>query len=126
MLSLKMVEVMLSNELGAAVSLSSSFWGETAQESPVKELLEIAMSLSSDRVANVRLNVGRVIGNVIHTLDDSEVSFIMSVMKAQLEDEEKQPNGGDRDVMFFARRAIARASSRLEEGSTSTGRESLA
>ena len=126
MLSLKMVEVMLSNELVTAVSLSSSFGGEMAQESPVKELLEVAMSLSSDRVANVRLNVGRVIANVMHTLDDSEVSFMMNVMKAQLEEEEKEPNGGDRDVLYFARRAISRASSRLEDGSTSTGRESLA
>jgi hypothetical protein len=121
MLSLKMIEVMLSNEVGTVVSLSSSFGGETNQESPVKELLEVAMSLSSDRVANVRLNVGRVIGNVLHALDDSEVSFMVNVMKAQLEEEEKQPNGGDRDVLYFAKRAISRANARLEEGSTSTG-----
>lgn len=120
MLSLKMIEVMLMHGVGTVGSASSSFGGEADQASPVQELLDVAVSLSTDRVANVRLNVGRVMGNILHVLDDSELSLVMNALKHQLEEEQKQPFGADRDVLYFAKRAIARSQARLEEGSMST------
>ena len=120
MLSLKMVEVMLVNGVLSVGSASSSFGGDADQPSALQELLDVAVSLSTDRVANVRLNVGRVLGDVLHVLDDSELSLVTNALKHQLEEEEKQPGGGDRDVLYFAKRAIARSSARLEEGSMST------
>jgi len=120
MLSLKMIEVMLSNGVGIVASASSSFGGETDQPSLIQELLDVAASLSADRVANVRLNVGRVLGDILHVLDDSELSFVINALKHQLDEEENQPGGGDRDVLYFAKRAIARSQARVEEGSMST------
>jgi HEAT repeat protein len=119
MLSLKMIEVMLTNGVGT-VGSASSFGSEMEHASPLQELLDVAVSLSTDRVANVRLNVGRVLGNILHVLDDSELSLVINALKRQLEEEEKQPFGGDRDVVYFAKRAISRSQARLEEGSMST------
>ena len=120
MLSLKMIEVMLSNGVVTVGSASSSVGGEMEQTRAIQELLEVAASLSTDRVANVRLNVGRVFGNIIHVLDDTELSFMVKTLKEQIEEEEQQPGGADRDVLYFAQRTISRAHTRLEEGSIST------
>lgn len=108
MLSLKMIEVMLTDGVGTIGATSSSAGGDSDRTSPVQEVLEIAVSLSTDRVANVRLNVGRVFGNILHLLDESELSYVTNALKHQLEEEEKQPYGGDRDVLYFAKRAISR------------------
>ena len=122
LLSLKMIEVMLLNGVYSPRSISPSAGGEAdvGFTSPLHELLEVAVSLSSDRVANVRLNVGRVIGNVIHVFEDAELSLVMNTLKEQIEKEERQADGGDRDVLFFAKLALSRAQARLEEESFNT------
>jgi hypothetical protein len=66
--------------------------------SPLHDLVEVAVSLSNDHVANVRLNVGRVFGNVIHLFEDAKLSFVMKALKEQIEEEERQADGGDSDV----------------------------
>lgn len=122
LLSLKMIEVMLLNGVYPPRSISPSAGGEAdlVLTSPLNELLEVAVSLSSDRVPNVRLNVGRVIGNVMHVFEDAELSLVMKTLKEQIEEEERHDDGGDRDVLFFAKLAISRAKARLEEGSFNT------
>ena len=113
LLSLKMIEVMLLNGVCTPTSMPPSDGGNVDESptSPIRELLQVAISLSSDRVANVRLNVGRVIGNAIHVFDDADVLLLTKALEQQIEDEEKDTERNDRDVIFFARSAIERAQS---------------
>jgi HEAT repeat protein len=122
LLSLKMIEVMLLNGIfqPQAISPSTGDEADVSVTSPLHDLVEVAVSLSNDRVANVRLNVGRVFGNVIHLFEDAELSFVTKALKEQIEEEERQADGGDRDVLFFAKLAISRANTPLEEESFNT------
>eukprot|EP00970_Alexandrium_tamarense_P004155 scaffold695_cov196-Alexandrium_tamarense.AAC.17 len=117
LLSLKMIEIIITNGLCPATfkgadnvnsSLSScddSVLGSVA-ESPVRMILDIAASLASDRVANVRLNVGRVLAAIMLLLETSDVDFSVNVIEKQLHDERGRPQGGDRDVVYFAQQAL--------------------
>jgi hypothetical protein len=122
LLSLKMIEVMLLNGIYQPKAISPSTGDEVdvSVTSPLHDLVEVAVSLSNDRVANIRLNVGRVFGNVIHLFEDAELSFVTKALKEQIEEEERQADGGDRDVLFFAKLAISCAYTRLEEESFNT------
>jgi hypothetical protein len=117
-----MIEVMLLNGIYQPKAISPSTGDEVdvSVTSPLHDLVEVAVSLSNDRVANIRLNVGRVFGNVIHLFEDAELSFVTKALKEQIEEEERQADGGDRDVLFFAKLAISRAYTRLEEESFNT------
>ena len=81
--------------------------------SPIKELASIALSLTQDRIANVRLNVGRVLVDVLHVFEDEELSFIKEVLSEQLNSERER--AGDRDVIFFARKCVERAEGLLDD-----------
>jgi hypothetical protein len=112
-----MIEIIITNGLCPATfkgadnvnsSLSScddSVLGSVA-ESPVRMILDIAASLASDRVANVRLNVGRVLASIMLLLETSDVDFSVNVIEKQLHDERGRPQGGDRDVVYFAQQAL--------------------
>lgn len=117
MLSLKMVEVVLLN--GVCPPVGNMCPDETEKgsccSSPLRELVEIVTSLSQDRTVNVRLNVGRVIGNIINIFEEDELRFITEELLVQIEAEKTRDGGGDRDVLYFAKRAICRAQLRLEE-----------
>jgi hypothetical protein len=117
-----MIEVMLLNGIfqPQAISPSTGDEADVSVTSPLHDLVEVAVSLSNDRVANVRLNVGRVFGNVIHLFEDAELSFVTKALKEQIEEEERQADGGDRDVLFFAKLAISRANTPSEEESFNT------
>jgi hypothetical protein len=112
-----MIEVMLLNGIYQPEAISPS---NVSVTSPLHDLVEVAVSLSNDRVANVRLNVGRVFGNVIHLFEDAELSFVTKALKEQIEEKERQADGRDRDVLFFAKLAISRAHTRLEGESFNT------
>jgi uncharacterized membrane protein YgcG len=79
----------------------------------VKELASVALSLTHDRIANVRLNVGRVLLEVLHVLEEEDIQFIMNVLQEQLHSEPDR--GNDRDVLYFGKRCIQRAEFLLEE-----------
>jgi len=108
-LCLKMIEVILMNGL---CSLKKKF--VLGQQSAVtyRELFNIANSLASDSIPNVRLNFGRVVCSLIPILDDEELSIWTKAVQEQIEKEENQVNGGDRDVLYFARRALFRSKER--------------
>ncbi|KAL7484354.1 hypothetical protein ACHAW6_009992, partial [Cyclotella cf. meneghiniana] len=122
LLCLKMIEIIITNGLCPAphrradsnnkldISLNSSFdtTSESVSdaESPVKLILDIAVPLASDRVANVRLNVGRVFGSIMPLLDRTEADFAMTILEKQLEEEKSRPRGGDRDVLYFSQQAM--------------------
>ena len=84
-------------------------------DSPMRELAVIALSLTTDRIANVRLNVGRVLESVLHVYEDDDLSFIKEVLLQQIESEKERKGGGDGDVLFFAQRCVNRAKLILED-----------
>jgi HEAT repeat protein len=119
LLSLKMIEVVLLNGVCPTKWYSKS--GEELTDSPTRELVTIALSLTTDRIANVRLNVGRVLETILHVFDDKDVAFIKEVVLEQLSTEKAREGGGDPDVIYFANRCILRASTLLEDRSSLGG-----
>lgn len=103
-----MTEVILVNGICAPKRKSSNQLDET-QPPPNRELLNIALSLASDSIANVRLNFGRVACSLVSVLDDEEFGLWIKAVQEQIETEKSFACGGDRDVLFFAKRALLRA-----------------
>lgn len=99
MLSLKMVEAILIHGMCPGNSI-------VGEKSPQRDLVEVALSLACDNVANVRLNVGRTFCTIMSLLEEDEVTLATKTLQNQLDAELRRDNGGDRDVVFFARRAI--------------------
>jgi len=124
MLCLKMVEVIVSNRVCSGshsrklFPVSTNEVSTTTTPSPLREILEVASSLSADKVANVRLNVGRVFKDIMETLVDvCDIEFVTSVLEEQLTTETSRQSG-DRDVIYFAKGALTRARDRLSEHSS--------
>ena len=131
LLSLKMVEIIVTNGLcqtsrsGIEVENSSPPWpmrddesvssSVTESERPVRTILNIAASLTSDKVANVRLNVGRTFAAIMSFLDHSDVDFAMETLEKQLDEETARSGGGDRDVIYFSHQAISMAQSMRQQ-----------
>ncbi len=126
LLGLKMIEIIIIN--GLCLETSSASVIETESycpsspareddesigssfadcERPVRLILNIAASHTSDKVANVRLNVGRTFGSILPLLDRSDVDFVVEKLQKQLEEETSRSGGGDRDVIYFAQQAIS-------------------
>jgi HEAT repeat protein len=120
-LSLKMVEVILANGICPARKKSSraSLSDDAQPISPQLDLVGIATSLSSDNVANVRLNFGRVACSIISLVEEEELGLLTKSLQDQIETERKRERGGDRDVLFFATRAILRVKERDDVSLTS-------
>ena len=120
LLSLKMVEIILTHGLCHASSnisehivQSSNSESLSPAKSLVQENLKVLKFLSCDDIANVRLNVGRVLYNVIMTLEEEDLRFSIGILNNQIETEDVRQRGGDRDVLFFAKRAKRSAQDRL-------------
>lgn len=126
LLSLKMVEYIFINGLCPTISSAAEVDVEnhcpsspardddesisssvTDCEKPSRLILNIAASHSSDKVANVRLNVGRTFGSILPLLDRSDVDFVVETIQKQLDDETSRSGGGDQDVIYFAQQAIS-------------------
>eukprot|EP00549_Striatella_unipunctata_P007288 CAMPEP_0118725816 /NCGR_PEP_ID=MMETSP0800-20121206/33351_1 /TAXON_ID=210618 ORGANISM="Striatella unipunctata, Strain CCMP2910" /NCGR_SAMPLE_ID=MMETSP0800 /ASSEMBLY_ACC=CAM_ASM_000638 /LENGTH=854 /DNA_ID=CAMNT_0006634559 /DNA_START=259 /DNA_END=2824 /DNA_ORIENTATION=+ len=115
MLCLKMIEAILLNGVCPIEKKTNIKEGEPKPVSPIRSLMDVAASLANDRIANVRLNVGRVLGNIIGTLEEEDLHLVVKTLETQVYQEMNRANGGDRDVLFFARRAIRRAMLRIED-----------
>lgn len=126
LLSLKMVEVILLNGVCPNKWYSTPEGDENLADTPTRELVTIALSLTSDRIANVRLNVGRVLETVIHVFEEQEVEFIKVVLLEQIESEKEREGGGDVDVLFFSNRCVNRAKAVLDERAQGPAREEVA
>ena len=132
MLGLKMIEVILLNSMcpptkNKARTVVTDSDGKEAAIPPLKAILDIAGSLSEDRVVNVRLNVGRVFAGIGHhpVLEEDELNFIVDVVEKQLSTEQAKEKGRDRDVVYFAKQAISVVRSRTEDTSLSQDDASL-
>jgi hypothetical protein len=116
-LTLKMIEVILTS--GVCPTKRKHMQKKSAREpqklpSPRRELIEIALSLSLDSVANVRLNFGRLADTVLSTLEDEELQLLLKALEEQINQEKKRQQGGDRDVIYFAMRAMVRCKEKEE------------
>lgn len=120
MLSLKMIEIIITNGLCPARldvvesgDVSPSSRNDTSEvatkESAVRSILSIAASLALDTVPNVRLNVGRVLAVIVGMLDRSNAEFAVSILEQQIEEEKKRGAGCDRDVIYFAQQALSQS-----------------
>jgi hypothetical protein len=76
------------------------------KNSPLRELLKVTLSLAEDRIANVRLNVGKVLGTVIHVFREEECRVIKYALLQQIKKERANESRQDRDVLYFAEKCI--------------------
>jgi len=99
-----------------ARSCSSRSVTSTPEKSSLRDLLEMASSLSSDKTVNVRLNVGRVLGDVVDECSSSRenIEFIIRSLEELLDSESSRSGGGDRDVLYFTECSLSRAQRALE------------
>lgn len=111
LLSLKMIEVIIANGICPARRRTLR---QDSSDPPRLELLKIAISLSLDSVANVRLNFGRLVYSVVLLVDDEEVAALTNALNEQMNAEQERERGGDRDVLFFASQAITRSKEKDE------------
>lgn len=105
LLCLKMVEVILLNDVCPARWKDEAANAE-GKNTPLRELLKLTLSLSDDRIANVRLNVGRVLGTVIHVFGEDECRVIKYALLQQLKKEKSTEGRQDRDVNYFATKCL--------------------
>ena len=126
LLSLKMVEVILLNGVCPNKWYSTPKGEETLADTPSRELVTIALSLTSDRIANVRLNVGRILETVVHVFEEQDIEFIKVVLLEQVESEKERDGGGDRDVIYFSNRCVYRAQVILDDRAQGPAREEVA
>jgi hypothetical protein len=118
LLSLKMVQTVLTS--GACPSRwKGGDDHDRLADTPMRELASIALSLTADRIANVRLNVGRSLEPVLHVFEDDDIGFIQQVLLQQMDQERNGPaddgGAGDRDVLFFANGCVQKAKQILDD-----------
>lgn len=114
LLSLKMVEVILLN------GVCPNKWYGTkvfSEQTPTRELVAVALSLHTDPIANVRLNVGRMLEGVLHVFEQNEVILIIETLATQIKNEQENSCEADIDVLYFSDRCVRRAKSIQEERS---------
>jgi hypothetical protein len=105
--------------LGCAYgSLGTQSWKDEeanaeGKNSPLRELLKVTLSLAEDRIANVRLNVGKVLGTVIHVFGEQECRVIKYALLQQLKKENANEQRQDRDVVYFASKCLEKLRQKL-------------
>jgi len=107
LLCLKMVEVILINNVCPAKWKDESANAE-GKNTPLRELLKLTLSLADDQIANVRLNVGRVLSSVISVFGEDECRVIKYAMLQQMKKEKSDEKRRDRDVNFYATKCLER------------------
>lgn len=112
LLCLKMVEVILINNVCPSKWKDESANAE-GKNTPLRELLKLTLSLADDRIANVRLNVGRVLGTVIHVFGEDECRVIKYALLQQLKKEKSIEERRDRDVNFYATKCLERVKAKV-------------
>lgn len=119
LLCLKMVEMILVNVAlwdtnVAIIKEINSDPNKEVAVSLTRRALELASTLTHDKTVNVRLNVGRTYGNVLHVLTtDDDLDFVITTLEDQLAEERSRANGGDTDVLYFAKKSILLAKERI-------------
>ena len=115
LLCLKMVEMVLINNVCPTKWKDESANAE-GKNTPLRELLKLTLSLADDRIANVRLNVGRVLGKVIHVFGEDECRVIKYALLQQLKKEKSIEGRQDRDVNYYAAKCLERVTLKVHGG----------
>ena len=89
------------------------------KNTPMRELLKLTLSLADDRIANVRLNVGLVLGTVVHVFGEDECRVIKYALLQQLK-KEKMEGRRDRDVDYYATKCLERVRMKVHGGDADT------
>eukprot|EP00934_Nitzschia_sp_Nitz4_P006150 Nitzschia sp. Nitz4//scaffold300_size22576//527//2643//NITZ4_008541-RA/size22576-processed-gene-0.19-mRNA-1//1//CDS//3329546976//6140//frame0 len=113
LLSLKMVEVILLNGV-CPTKWKDEEANADGKNSPLRELLRVTLSLAEDKIANVRLNVGKVLGTVVHVFGEEECRVIKYALLQQMKHENATETRQDRDVIFFATKCLDKCRIKLD------------
>lgn len=114
LLCLKMVEVILMNGVCPA-KWKDEEANASGKNTPLRELLKVTLSLATDNIPNVRLNVGRVLLNVLHIFDEEECRVIKYALLQQMKAEKAKGDRTDRDVIFYGTKCLQRVRHKLEQ-----------
>ncbi|CAJ1959593.1 unnamed protein product [Cylindrotheca closterium] len=118
LLGLKMVEVILLN------GVCPTKWREEdandhGKNTPLRELLKVTLSLADDRIANVRLNVGKVLCHVIHVFGEEECRVVKYAILQQMKKERSSSDKQDRDVIYFGNKCLEKCKQKSSEQTAS-------
>jgi hypothetical protein len=122
LLCLKMVEVVLLNDVCPAKWKDEAANAE-GKNTPLRELLKLTLSLADDKIANVRLNVGRVLCSVINVFAEDECRVIKYAMLQQLKKEKTMEGRQDRDVNYFATKCLEKVRTKLHQSEAEAPKE---
>eukprot|EP00980_Cylindrotheca_fusiformis_P019928 scaffold7017_cov134-Cylindrotheca_fusiformis.AAC.23 len=112
LLGLKMVEVILLSGV-----CPPQWSGESdVKITPLRELLKITLSLADDRIANVRLNVGKVLSGVIQVLGEEECRVVKYAILQQMKKERSDAEKRDRDVLYFGNKCLEKCRQKFTDG----------
>jgi hypothetical protein len=114
LLCLKMVESILLNDVCPPKWSDDGANVEGRNITPLRELVKVTLSLANDRIPNVRLNVGKVLGNVIHVFDEEECRVVKYALLQQLKAEKGKETRQDRDVIYFGKKCIQKVRARMD------------
>jgi HEAT repeat protein len=114
LLCLKMVEVILMNGVCPA-KWKDEEANASGKNTPLRELLKVTLSLATDNIPNVRLNVGRALLNVLHIFDEEECRVIKYALLQQMKAEKAKGDHTDRDVIFYGTKCLQKVRHRLEQ-----------
>lgn len=114
LLGLKMVEVILLS------GVCPSKWRDEdanadGKNTPLRELLKVTLSLADDRIANVRLNVGKVLGIVIHVFGEEECRVVKYAILQQMKKERAEHDRQDRDVLYFGNKCLEKCRQKFSD-----------
>ena len=118
LLCLKMVEVILINDVCPPKWKDEEANAE-GKNTPLRELLKVTLSLAEDRIANVRLNVGKVLSTVIQVFAEQECRVIKYALLQQLKKENSDEKRRDRDVIYFNHKCMEKLRQKITPADSS-------
>ena len=114
LLGLKMVEVILLSGV-CPTKWRDEDANTDGKNTPLRELLKVTLSLADDRIANVRLNVGKVLGIVVHVFGEEECRVVKYAILQQLKKERANKERQDRDVIYFGNRCLEKCAQKFTD-----------
>jgi hypothetical protein len=115
LLGLKMVEVILLSGVCPA-KWRDQGGSPDGKNTPLRELLKVTLSLADDRIANVRLNVGKVLCGVIHVFGEEECRVVKYAILQQMKKERADSDKQDRDVLYFGNKCLEKCRQKFSDG----------
>jgi HEAT repeat protein len=114
LLGLKMVEVILLSGVCPA-KWRDQGGNPDVKNTSLRELLKVTLSLADDRIANVRLNVGKVLCGVIHVFGEEECRVVKYAMLQQMKKERADSDKQDRDVLYFGNKCLEKCRQKFSD-----------